>query len=132
MKEMPENQKYLEDLVNSSISQIKQLAETNTIIGNPILSPSGSIIIPISKVSVGYVVGAGEYNSVAKKLPYPLAGGSGGGVSVSPVGFIVETESEIKFIDIENKTAYQTILNLANTLISKINNKNKEENYEKD
>ncbi len=132
MKEMPENQKYLENLVNSSISQIRQLAETNTIIGNPILSPSGSIIIPISKVSVGYVVGAGEYNSVAKKLPYPLAGGSGGGVSVSPVGFIVETESEIKFIDIENKTAYQTILNLANTLISKINNKNKEENYEKD
>ena len=132
MKEMPENQKYLEDLVNSSISQIRQLAEANTIVGNPILIPSGSIIIPISKVSVGYVVGAGEYNSVSKKLPYPLAGGSGGGVSVTPIGFIVETETEIKFIDVENKSAYQTLLNLANTLISKMNLKNREENNEKE
>ena len=126
MQNMSENQKYLENLVNSSIEQIKHLAETNTIIGNPIYSTSGNVIIPISKVSVGYVIGAGEYNSIAKKLPYPLAGGCGGGVSVSPVGFIVETSSEIKFIDIENKSAYQTILNLVNTILNKITQKESE------
>ncbi len=120
---MENNQNYLDELINSSIEKIKNLAETNTIIGDPIVSPTGKIIIPVSKVSVGFVVGGGQYNSVNKKLPYPLAGGSGGGLSVSPIGFIVEDDGGIKFIDVENKTAYQTILNLANTLINKLDKK---------
>ena len=120
---MENNQNYLDELINSSIEKIKNLAETNTIIGDPIVSPTGKIIIPVSKVSVGFVVGGGQYNSVNKKLPYPLAGGSGGGLSVSPIGFIVEDDEGVKFIDVENKTAYQTILNLANTLINKLDEK---------
>ncbi len=120
---MENNQNYLDELINSSIEKIKNLAETNTIIGDPIVSPTGKIIIPVSKVSVGFVVGGGQYNSVNKKLPYPLAGGSGGGLSVSPIGFIVEDDEGVKFIDVENKTAYQTILNLANTLINKLDKK---------
>ena len=120
---MENNQNYLDELINSSIEKIKNLAETNTIIGDPIVSPTGKIIITVSKVSVGFVVGGGQYNSVNKKLPYPLAGGSGGGLSVSPIGFIVEDDGGIKFIDVENKTAYQTILNLANTLINKLDKK---------
>lgn len=124
-------QNELDELINSSIQNIKELSQANTIVGDPIISPSGSIIIPISKVSVGYIAGGGQYNSVNKKLPYPLAGGSGGGVSVTPIGFIVETDTEIKFIDVENKTAYQTILNLANTLLSKINNNMREKEDEK-
>lgn len=120
---MENNQNYLDELINSSIEKIKNLAETNTIIGDPIVSPTGKVIIPVSKVSVGFVVGGGQYNSVNKKLPYPLAGGSGGGLSVSPIGFIVEDDEGVKFIDVENKTAYQTILNLANTLINKLDKK---------
>lgn len=120
---MEDNQNYLDDLINSSIDKIKSLAETNTIIGDPIVSPTGKIIVPVSKVSVGFVVGGGQYNSINKKLPYPLAGGSGGGLSVTPIGFIVEDETSIKFIDVENKTAYQTILNLANVIIDKLNKK---------
>ena len=120
---MEDNQNYLDDLINSSIDKIKSLAETNTIIGDPIVSHTGKIIVPVSKVSVGFVVGGGQYNSINKKLPYPLAGGSGGGLSVTPIGFIVEDETSIKFIDVENKTAYQTILNLANVIIDKLNKK---------
>ena len=120
---MENNQNYLDELINSSIEKIKNLAETNTIIGDPIVSPTGKVIIPVSKVSVGFVVGGGQYNSVNKKLPYPLAGGSGGGLSVSPIGFIVEDDEGVKFIDVENKTAYQTILNLAKTLINKLDKK---------
>ena len=122
-----DNQNYLDELVNSSIQNIKDLAKTNTIIGEPILSPSGSVIIPISKVSVGFVVGGGQYNSILKKLPYPMAGGSGGGITLSPIGFIIESKDEVKFVDTENKNAYQTVLNLLNTLINKLGNKNEKE-----
>ena len=119
-----DNQNYLDELVNSSIQNIKDLAKTNTIIGEPILSPSGSVIIPISKVSVGFVVGGGQYNSISKKQPYPMAGGSGGGITLAPIGFIVESKDGVKFVDTENKNAYQTAINLVNTLINKFGEKN--------
>ena len=61
------NSNFLEDLVSSSISKIEELAQSKTIIGEPITITSGKTIIPISKVSIGYVVGGGEYNSVNKK-----------------------------------------------------------------
>ena len=123
-----DNQNYLDELVNSSIQNIKDLAKTNTIIGDPIISPSGSIIIPISKVSVGFVVGGGQYNSITKKQPYPMAGGSGGGITLTPIGFIIESGDEIKFIDTQNKNAYQTIINLVNSLINKFGGKDEKNN----
>lgn len=122
---------YIEEMIQTSIEKVKTLSESNTIVGEPIESPNGTIIIPISKVSVGFVVGGGEYNSQNKKMPYPLAGGSGGGASVTPVGFIVESDGETKFIDVENKTAYQTVLNMANLIIQKLKNKG-HNNEEKD
>ena len=117
------NRNYIEEMIETSITKVKTLSESNTIVGDPIKSPNGTIIIPISKVSVGFVVGGGEYNSQSKKSAYPLAGGSGGGASVTPVGFIVESDGQTKFVDVENKSAYQTILNLTNLAIQKIKNK---------
>ncbi len=113
---MENNENYIDDFINSSISNIKDLARTSTIIGDPIISPTGNILIPVSKVSVGFVVGGGQYNSISKKLPYPMAGGSGGGVSVTPIGFIVEDDNNVKYIDIENKSSYQTMLNIINAI----------------
>ena len=94
---------FLEELVTSSLSQIEELAKSNTIVGDPIVTASGNTIIPISKVSLGYVVGGGQYDSINKKLPYPSCGGSGGGVSINPIGFIIENDSEIKFVNIADK-----------------------------
>lgn len=131
MKEQ-NNSKFLEDLVSSSLSKIEELSQSKTIIGNPIMCPNSTVIIPISKVTIGFVVGGGECNSVNKKTPYPTCGGSGGGVNVCPIGFIVNTHDEVKFIDVENKSTYQTILNLANSIISKMNNNNKGKKNEED
>lgn len=120
MKEQNSNPNFLEDFVSTAISKVEDLVKTKTIVGEPIITPMNTTIIPVNKVSVGYVVGGGEYNSIKKKLPYPTCGGSGGGASITPIGFIVESNREIKFIDTANKSAYQTILNLANTIMSKI------------
>lgn len=112
----------IENLIENTMKNLHSLVEANTIIGDPFFSPDGSVIIPVSKVSVGYVVGGGEYAdvSIRKKIStYPLAGGSGGGMTVQPVGFLVENKNGINYIDIENKTAYQTALNLFNKLVNK-------------
>lgn len=130
MKEFNKNSN-IEDLIKISLDRVKSLMETNTIVGEPIKIDNKTSVIPISKASVGFVVGGGEYADKSNRRVanhFPMAGGSGCGMSVSPVGFIVIMANDVKFVDIENKTMYQTILNLANKIIAKINTKKEEEN----
>ena len=132
MKIFDENSSNINILIEESISNIKSLMETNTIIGYSVIAPDGTIIIPISKVSVGFIVGGGEYSDKSSRKVakhYPMAGGSGGGMSVSPVGFLIESHGNYKFIDIENKTAYQTFLNLFNTIVDKLGEKKEWKKY---
>lgn len=123
MKEFDKNS-GIDELIKISLDRVKTLMETNTIIGEQIKVDSKTTVIPISKASVGFVVGGGEYSDNSTRRVanhYPMAGGSGCGMSVTPVGFIVITQADVKFVDIENKTTYQTILNLVNKIISSIN-----------
>lgn len=125
----------LDDLIKISLDRVKTLMETNTIVGEPLRVDEMTSIIPISKVSVGFVVGGGEYSDKSNRRVanhFPMAGGSGCGMSVSLVGFIVIKENGTEFINVENKTMYQTLLNLANKLIDKINANKNEASNEKD
>lgn len=133
MKEF-NREETIEDLIKTSLDRVKTLMGTNTIVGDAITTKVGTTIIPISKVSVGFIVGGGEYLTNKKiKQHIPMAGGSGCGMSVSPVGFIIMEKDDVKFIDIENKTAYQTILNLINKIINKFGkDKNEEDNKNED
>lgn len=122
MKNLFEN-KSVENLINGTMQNLHTLVEANTIVGAPLNCPDGTIIIPISKVSVGYVVGGGEYVDIARKKKienFPLAGGSGGGASISPIGFLVCGKSGVNYIDIENKTAAENIIKIINKLVEKM------------
>jgi len=132
MKEINEHTK-LQDLFRISLDRVKTLMETNTIIGESIKVNDETTVIPISKASVGFIIGGGEYSDKSTRRVanhFPMAGGSGCGMSVSPVGFIVIEDKEVKFVDIENKTTYQTILNLINKILSgiKTDENSKDEN----
>ena len=124
-----EERSSVESLLDGAMERIRTLIDSNTIIGEPVISPSGSVIIPVSKVTVGFVAGGGEYSDYsARKVAkhYPMAGGSGGGMSVSPVGFLIENDGEINYVDIENKSMYQTILNTFNAVVNKLSKKDSE------
>lgn len=113
----------INDLINSSMEKIKTIVDSSTIVGEKVTTDDGTTIIPISKVSVGYVVGGGEYADLSSRRVanhFPMAGGSSGGMSITPVGFLVITTSEVNFVNVENKSLYQTMLNMFNTLISKM------------
>lgn len=110
-------------LIDSAMEKIKTIVDSSTVIGDKVETGDGTVIIPISKVTVGYVVGGGEYADLSSRRVanhFPMAGGSSGGMSVSPVGFLIESKGEVKFINVENKTVYQTILNMFNALLSKM------------
>jgi len=123
MKSIFEDNKSIENLIENTMKNLSGMIEANTIVGEPIVSPDGTILIPISKVSVGYVVGGGEFSNLPKRKKiedYPLAGGSGGGMTITPVGFLVENHNEVEFINIENTSAYQSVLKLFNKVVDNI------------
>ena len=121
----------VEGLLDSSIEKIKTLMDSNTIIGDPVLSPSGSIIIPVSKITVGFVSGGGEYSDLSERRVanhYPMAGMTSGGMSVCPIGFLIETATDVKYVDIENKSAYQSVLKIFNLITETLKTETEKKN----
>ena len=117
------SQDTINELISSSMEKIKTIVDSSTIVGEKVTTQDGTTIIPISKISVGYVVGGGEYADLSSRRVanhFPMAGGSSGGMSVTPVGFLIETKGEINFVNVENKSLYQTVLNMFNALLAKV------------
>lgn len=113
----------LNDLIDGAMSKIKTLIDSSTVVGESVVTDDGVTIIPISRVSVGFVVGGGEYADMSARRVanhFPMAGGSSGGMSLSPVGFLIVQEGSVDFVNVENKSLYQTILNMVNALINKL------------
>ena len=118
------NSTSINDLISSAVDKIKTIVDSSTIIGESIVTPDETTIIPISKVTVGFVVGGGEYADLSARRVanhFPMSGGSSGGMSVSPVGFLIIKQSgDVDFVNVENKTLYQTVLNMFNSLLAKL------------
>lgn len=125
------NHNDIDDLISNAFDKIKMIVDANTIIGEKLETKDGTFIIPISKVTVGYVVGGGEYADLSARRVanhYPMSGGSGGGMSVTPVGFLIEKDGEVQFVNVENKSLYQTVLNMFNVFLNEIQKKKEEKN----
>ena len=90
---MSENK--LNDIIGTSLEKIRELADGETVIGNPITTPNGTTIIPVSRVSVGFASGGVDYLSSKKQTPgkessgQNFGGGGGTGLTVSPVAFLI-------------------------------------------
>jgi sporulation protein YtfJ len=113
----------IERLMASSMTKIKSLVDTDTIVGNPVKTPDGTVVIPVSKVTMGFVTGGGEYSDInnnKKMETFPFAGGSGGGVSVSPIGFLVDNGKSIKIMTINGENAYDKLLNIVPDLVESL------------
>ena len=74
------------DLMRSTIEKIHEMVDTNTIVGQPIHTPDGVTLIPISRVNIGFGTGGGEYG---KQQPHNFGGGGGAGVKIDPVAFLI-------------------------------------------
>ena len=122
----------IESLVDVSLDKIRAMIDVNCVIGNAISMPNGNVIIPISKVSVGFVAGGGEYNDLNAKrnsADFPMAGGTGGGFTVSPIGFFVVEDQKFKLIHADKSSAYLGLIKNATDVLKKFaenkNDKNK-------
>ncbi len=81
----------LNDIIGTSLEKIKALADGETVIGNPITTPDGTTVIPVSKISMGFASGGVDYhNKKASDTGKQNFGGGGGtGITVAPVAFLI-------------------------------------------
>ena len=94
------------EIIKSSMENVRSLVDANTVVGDPIITTSGTTIIPISKISVGVATGGVDYNSKKENQPRPqnFGGGGGTGLSISPVGFLVcDSNGDVDFLNVSSK-----------------------------
>ncbi len=117
----------IEGIMYTALQGLKEMIDVNTIVGDPITSPDGSVIIPISKVAIGFGVGGSEFekfkskgndNSEPKNL---FGGGTGGGISLTPEAFLVVGNGKIRMISVTpQNTIYDRLLDFAPVAIDKV------------
>lgn len=114
----------IQGLMRTAMENIKQMIDVNTIIGDPVETPDGSVILPISKVGFGFAAGGSEFQyeqNHPASIGYPFGGGSGGGVSITPVAFLVVGKQGIRSIPLENTThLYDRILDSVPQFVEKM------------
>ncbi len=139
------NEHPIEGLMLTAMNSIKDMVDVNTIIGEPIETSNNIIIIPISKVGFGFAAGGSEFSTetineynkkekdeqISYKLPF--GGGSGAGVSLTPVAFLVIQGNNVKLLPINHSSAIDRLLDYVPDLIEKTNNiLNKQMNNKKE
>lgn len=124
------NEQSIEGLVHTSLERIKEMVDVNTVVGDAVNAPDGTVIIPISRVSFGFAAGGGSCDGEMNTGMQGFGGGSGAGVSVKPVGFLVSSpEHGIRFMNVSNHRTYERLLDLLPLAIDKLEEvfaKNKE------
>lgn len=117
----------IDNMMQTTMESIRGMVDVNTVVGSPVAGAHGTTIIPISKVSVGFVAGGGEYAvEDAKNHPiptdvFPFAGGTGAGVSVQPVGFLVVGEDTVKVLPAQTSGAMERLVELMPQLLENLN-----------
>ena len=108
------NEHPVERVMDNAFTKIRALVDADTVIGNPVITADGASIIPLSKVTMGFLTGGGEYSDMAQQnlSEYPFAGGSGAAVSVAPIGFLVSDGKSVKIIKMDDKSPFDKLLNL--------------------
>lgn len=108
----------LEEILKQTIDNLKQVTDTESVVGKPVMAVDGTVILPVVKLSAGYVVGAGanKTNKDEDAKRGVNAGVGGGGVSVAPVGFLL-VGKEKRFISV-NKTTDSKLTELIKTAVN--------------
>ena len=129
----------IQGLMQTAMENIKEMVDVNTIVGDPVETPDGSVILPISKVGFGFAAGGSEFDPEADQaggkqqekaqVELPFGGGAGGGVSITPIGFLVVGNGQVKMLSTEGPNQlYEKLIDLAPQVFDKVSQMMKKQN----
>jgi len=126
----------IENIMGTTMENIRDMVDVNTVIGEPITTQDGSTVLPVSRVCFGFVAGGGEYRCSAHGKTaadtcgrMPFAGGTGAGVTIQPMGFLVTNQNSVRLLPAQPYAPADRIIELAPQLMCELRNflKNKNE-----
>ncbi|NLM37421.1 MAG: sporulation protein YtfJ [Firmicutes bacterium] len=121
----------IEGLMKTAMESIKDMIDVNTILGDPVETPDGSVIIPVSRVSFGFAAGGSEFANQQKgdqrnletdQGDLPFGGGSGAGITLNPVAFLVVSKEQTRLLPVDNNILVDRLLDVAPQIIDKFQN----------
>ncbi len=107
------------NMLENTIAKIREMVDVNSVVGDPITTPDGVTIIPVSKVSVGFGGGGSDYVNKGNSADTPFGGGAGGGVQVTPICFLVVQGGSVRLMPVPvaaNTTADRLVEMVPDTL----------------
>ncbi len=94
---MEQMQTPMAEFLKQSIAKIKEMVDANTVVGDPVTTPDGVTLVPVSRVSVGFAGGGGDL----VKQRDGCVGGSGAGIKIDPIGFLVVKDGVVRMLNIQ-------------------------------
>lgn len=116
----------IQGLMHTAMTNIREMVDVNTIIGDPVETPDGTVILPVSRVGFGFAAGGSEFHlsdqsSNTDNGENPFGGGSGGGVSINPIGFLIVQGSQVRMLSTDNQNQlYDRLIDMAPVVVEKI------------
>lgn len=115
--------KTLPNMLENTIGKIREMVDVNSVVGDPITTPDGVTIIPISKISIGFGGGGSDFVSKnVNKQENPFGGGAGAGVKVTPVAFLIVKDGSVRMLPVAEpaSTTADRIVEMVPDVLDKI------------
>jgi sporulation protein YtfJ len=111
----------IQGLMNITMDKIREMADSNTIIGKPITTEDGTMILPVSRVSFGFATGGSDFNGKNNANKDLFGGGTGAGVSIAPVAFLVVKDGAVRTIQLtDGSNSIDRALTMLPELVDKV------------
>ena len=96
---MSEKNHPINDVLQTTISKLREIVDANTVVGQPIVTQDGVTLIPVSKLSFGFATGGSDFGK-AQNVPKNFGGGAGAGVNVTPVAFLIVKDGSVRMLPV--------------------------------
>lgn len=117
----------IENIMGTTMENLKEMIDVSTVVGAPVSAGEGVTVIPVSRVSFGFVAGGGEYDCKPTPLPLdesaqplPFAGGTGAGVTVSPVAFLMVSGEQVRLLPAVNSTPIDRLVEMIPQIVKDV------------
>ncbi|HIU47135.1 MAG TPA: GerW family sporulation protein [Candidatus Fimadaptatus faecigallinarum] len=116
----------IQSIMSTTMENLKDMIDVNVVVGDAVETGAGATIIPISRVSFGFVSGGGEYSCPPQTPRLPFAGGAGTGVSVNPMGFLVVSDGQVKLLPAQYYAPIDRVIEQLPGLLGELKNRFKD------